>query len=59
MRSGYKLRFMFGYDSHCWLNMPGYPKVTASALSLERKGMIRRVNVSASGCEFEIVENPA
>jgi hypothetical protein len=59
MRSGYKLRYMFGYDSYCYLTTPGHPKVTTSALSLECKGMIRRVKVKANGCEFEIVEQPA
>ena len=56
MRSGFKLRYMAGLNSYCWLNNPGYQRVTASALALERAGYIERVSNDGSNTEFRFTE---
>lgn len=54
MRDGKRLRWSSGIDAHAYLEVPNFPKHTASALALERKGMIERHSETHTGCDFRL-----
>lgn len=56
MRSGFVLRWSNGLDAYAWLNMPGWPHRTATALALESKGMIERHDETNTGCKFRLTD---
>lgn len=56
LRDGKRVRWSAGIDAHCYVETRGFPRVTSTALALERKGYVERYKETHTGCDLRLTD---